>query len=156
MRVLNQKADQTKAAGAAWIWLEDGGALWPRTPFAASSLLDKIDTLVDVLDGFFAEHRHVLGVVLTSGEPGPAVHDEASVRKDRGAAFVRLLPSRQRRESVVVQRPLEVPGQFALVSQLCADEPHWLDEALARLGAGRLQSLMAPPPPGTGGLNLPG
>lgn len=156
MRVLNQKADQTRAAGAAWIWLEDGGALWPRTPFAMSSLSDKIDTLVDVLDGFFTEHRHVLGVVITSGEPGPVVHDEASVRKDRGAAFVRLLPSGQRRESVVVQRPLEVPGQFALVSQLCADEPHWLDEALVRLGAGRLQSLMAPPPPGTGGLYLPG
>lgn len=46
--------------------MEDGGALWPRTPFAVSSLSDKIDTLVDVLDGFFPEHRHVLGVVLTS------------------------------------------------------------------------------------------
>ena len=102
MRVLNQKADQTKAAVAAWIWLEDGGALWPRTPFAASSLSDKIDTLIDVLDSFFAEHRHVLGVVLTSGEPAPAVPDDASVRKDRGAGFVRLLPSGQRRESVVV------------------------------------------------------
>ncbi|GAB3448603.1 hypothetical protein GCM10027436_42050 [Actinophytocola sediminis] len=46
--------------------MEDGGALWPRTPFAVSSLSGEIDTLVDVLDGFFPEHRHVLGVVLTS------------------------------------------------------------------------------------------
>jgi hypothetical protein len=98
----------------------------------------------------------VLGVVLTSGEPGPTVQDEASVRNSRGAGFVRPLPSGQCRESVVVQRPLEVPGQFALVCQLCADEPQWLDEALARLGAGCLQGLMGPPPRSTGGLYLPG
>lgn len=156
MRALNKKANQTRAAGAAWIWLEDGGALWPRTPFAASSLSDKIDTLVDVLDGFFAEHRHVLGVALTSGEPGPSVHEDASVRNGRGAGFVRLLPSGECRESVVVQRPLEVPGQLALVSQLCADEPQWLDRALARLRAGSLRSLMTSPPRSTGGLYLPG
>jgi hypothetical protein len=52
MRALNQKAAQTKAARAAWIWLEDCGALWPRTPFAASSLAEKIATLVDTLDMF--------------------------------------------------------------------------------------------------------
>jgi hypothetical protein len=52
MRALNQKANPTRAAGAVWIWLEDGGALWPRTPFAVSSFSDKIDTHVDVLDGF--------------------------------------------------------------------------------------------------------
>lgn len=156
MRALNAKGNQTRAAGAAWVWLEDGGALWPRTPFATSSLSDKIDTLIDVLGGFFAEHRHVLGVVITSGEPGPTGRHEASVRNGRGAGFVRLLPSGQWRESVVIQRPLEVPGQFALVCQLCADEPRWLDEALARLDAGCLQSLLASRPRSTGGLYLPG
>lgn len=155
MRALNQKAEKTRSAGAAWIWLEDCGALWPRTPFAASALSVKIDTLVDVLRDFFTEHRHVLGVVVTSGQPEPAAPDEASVRTSRGAGFVRLLPSGQRRESVVVQRPLAVPGQFALVCQLCDNEPRWLDEALARLGAGSLKTVMAPPLRSTDGLYLP-
>jgi hypothetical protein len=133
MRALDAKAEQTRAAGAAWIWLEDGGALWPRTPFAASSLSEKIDTLVDLLDRYFPEHPHVLGVVLTSGEPGPVPQGEASVRHPRGAGFVRELPSGQLRESVVVRRRLDVPGQFELVSQLCTTEPSWLGHALVRL-----------------------
>lgn len=156
MRALNAKAGQTKAAGAAWIWLEDGGALWPRTPFAAASLSEKIDTLVEMLAGFFPEHPHVLGVVLTSGEPGPTAQTEASLGHGRGAGFVRLLPSGQLRESLVVRRQLDVPGQFELVCQLCTSEPTWLDEALSRLGVGSLQRLLISPHRTVGGLYLPG
>jgi hypothetical protein len=156
MRALNAKADQTRAAGAAWIWLEDGGALWPRTPFAVSSLSEKIDTLVDMLAGFFPEHPHVLGVVLTSGEPEPRVQDEVSVGHRRGAGFVRLLPSGQLRESLVVRRQLDVPGQFELVCQLCASEPTWLDGVLSRLGVGSLERLLISPLRTVGGLYLPG
>jgi hypothetical protein len=138
MRTLKAKAEQTRAAGAAWIWLEDGGALWPRTQFAASSLSEKIDSLVDVLDGYFAEHPHVLGVVLTSGDLDPVDQDEVSIRHARGAGFMRVLPSGQLRESMVVQRQLHVPGQFELVCQLCTTESRWLDNALSRLIAARV------------------
>jgi hypothetical protein len=56
-----------------------------------SSLSDKIDTLVDVLDGFFPEHRHVLGVVLTSVTCGPADRDgliKVRPRSEYGAIVV--------------------------------------------------------------------
>jgi hypothetical protein len=155
MRALNHKAAQTKAARAAWIWLQDGGALWPRTPFAASSLADKIDTLVDILHMFFVEHHHVLGVVLSSGDTERVTRNEESVRHARGAGFVRLLPSGRLRESVVIQRQLEVPGQFELISQLCTTELNWLDAALSRLGANRLEHLMISPLRSPGGLHLP-
>jgi hypothetical protein len=38
------------------------------------------------------------------------------------------------REALVVHRPLVVPEQYAMIRQLCADEPRWLDSALVRLG----------------------
>ena len=66
------------------------------------------------------------------------------------------------RESIVLHRRLLVPDQFMIVSNLCSDEPTWLDKALHRLGVpGGLASLTTfhPRPPSqrttASGLHLP-
>ena len=155
LSALVKKAEQTRAAGAAWIWFEDAGALWPRTPFAATTISEKIDTLVDVLDDLFHKNPHVVGVVLTSGELEPVNQGEASVKHPRGAGFVRLLPTGRLRESVVVHRELTVPGQLELVCQLCASEPTWLDKALVLLNAGPVHDLVTTPVRRASALYLP-
>jgi hypothetical protein len=155
LSALVKKAEQTRAAGAAWIWFEDAGAVWPRTPFAATPISEKIDTLVDVLDDLFRSNPHIVGVVLTSGEAGPINQADASVEHARGAGFVRLLPTGRLRESVIVHRELTVPGQLELVRQLCASEPTWLDNALILLGARRIHDLVTTPLPRTSALYLP-
>lgn len=135
VRAVVRKAIQTEPARAAWIWLEDHGALWPKTAFASYSLTQKVTALADTLSPVFAAHPHLLGVVLTSDTlrlDGPV--EPATERQDRGAAFLRTLPDGRVRQSVVVHRPLVVPGQYALACQLCTEEPSWLDNALARLG----------------------
>lgn len=155
LSALAKKAEQTEAAGAAWIWFEDAGAVWPRTPFAAAPISEKVDTLVDVLDDLFHSHPHVVGVVLTSGDAEPVRQGETSVDHPRGAGFVRQLPTGQLRESVIVHRTLVVPGQLELVRRLCAAEPSWLDEALVRLGADPIHLLLKTPLRPAGALYLP-
>jgi hypothetical protein len=135
IRALTSKAIQTVAAGAAWIWLEDDGALWPLAAFARYALAQKVDVLTEALNPLFATYPHLLGVVLTSDTmrlTGPVV--PATEQRPRGTGYLRTLPDGQVRESVVVHRALVVPEQYALVCQMCADEPAWLDGALARLG----------------------
>lgn len=143
MSALTKKAISTTTAGAAWIWLEDDRALWPLADFVRNSLLRKIDILTDVLAPLFVAHPHVLGVVLTSGPmrlDGPV--EPATEERPTGTGYRRTLPDGLVRESLVVHRPLVVPDQYALVRQVCADEPGWLDGALARLGIpGGLASL---------------
>lgn len=135
LQALMKKAIKTQSAGAAWLWLEDAGALWPLTAFARDPLPQKVEVLRRTLDPLFDAHPHVLGVVLTSGEMrlgGPL--DDAADTHHRGAAFRRTMPSSLVRESIVVHRRLNVPGQYALITDMCAEEPAWLDRALARLG----------------------
>jgi len=114
--------------------LEDAGALWPFTPFAQDRLATELQTLRQSLDPLFDAHPHVLGVVLTSGELRYPSSDDASERHHQGIALRRVLPGNLTRESLIVHRRLGVPGQYAMVTQLCADEPEWLDQALHRLG----------------------
>src|SRR6476660_3912626 len=45
LNALGQKAVKTESAGAAWLWLEDAGALWPFTPFAQDRLATELQTL---------------------------------------------------------------------------------------------------------------
>jgi hypothetical protein len=135
LQALMKKAIKTQSAGAAWLWLEDAGALWPMTAFAHSQLPQKVDVLRQALEPLFDAHPHVLGVVLTSGEmrlEGPV--DDATEIRHRGAAFRRTMPGPFVRESIVVHRRLTVPGQYALITEMCAEEPAWLDRALASLG----------------------
>lgn len=155
LSALVKKAEQTRAAGAAWIWFEDAGAVWPRTPFATTPISEKIDTLAGVLADLFRSHPHVVGVVLTSGDLEPVRQVETSVDHPRGAGFVRLLPTGQLRESVTVHRNLVVPGQFELVRRLCATEATWLNEALVRLGVGPVHSLLETPQSPSSALYLP-
>jgi hypothetical protein len=134
LRALVGKAIQTESAGAAWLWLEDAGALWPLSSFAQDSLPRKEDALRQALDPLFDAHHHVLGVVLTSGEqrmggPKGDVHHVGH----RGVALRRMLPDGLVRESIVVHRRLAVPGQYDLLVELCASEPAWLDHALEAL-----------------------
>jgi hypothetical protein len=73
-------------------------------------------------------------VVLTSDTlrlDGPI--DPVTERYERGTGYVRTLPDGDIRESLVVHRPLVVPEQYAVLCELCANEPAWLDGALARL-----------------------
>jgi hypothetical protein len=169
IRALTRKAIQTAPAGAAWIWLEDDGALWPLAEFVRYPLPSKVEVLAEALDPLFAMYPHVLGVVLTSDTlrlDGPI--EPVTERHARGTGYLRTLPDGLVRESLVVHRPLVVPEQYALVCQLCADEPSWLDSALTRLGApGGLTSLTTwrparptgaghDPRRSSGGLYLPG
>lgn len=143
MSALTKKAISTTTAGAAWIWLEDDRALWPLADFVRNPLPRKIDILTEALAPLFQAYPHVLGVVLTSHPmrlDGPV--EPATEERRTGTGHRRTLPDGLVRESLVVHRPLVVPGQYALVRQLCADEPAWLDGALARLGIpGGLASL---------------
>ncbi len=61
------KAVKTESTGAAWLWLEDAGALWPLSTFAQDNLPHKEEVLRQALDPLFDAHPHVPGVVLTSG-----------------------------------------------------------------------------------------
>ncbi|MGW4464734.1 hypothetical protein [Micromonospora sp. NPDC004704] len=145
LQALMGKAVKTQSAGAAWLWLEDAGAVWPLTPFARDPLPQKIDVLRQALDPLFDAHPHVLGVVLTSGEMRLNGLD-ATEAHHRGAAFRRTTPGSLARESIVVHRRLNVPGQYALITELCTEEPAWLDRALARLGIpGGVTALTTPP-----------
>ncbi|MEU7923342.1 hypothetical protein [Micromonospora zamorensis] len=150
LRALVAKAVKTESAGAAWLWLEDAGALWPLSAFAQDSLPRKEEALRQALDPLFDAHPHVLGVVLTSGQQrvGTPGNDIDHVGH-RGVAFRRTLPGGLMRESVVVHRRLAVPWQYFLMAEMCADEPAWLDRALDALGVpGGLAALtMRPAPP---------
>jgi hypothetical protein len=156
-RALVQKALKTASTGAAWLWLEDSGAIWPLTTFARSSLREKVAAVEQAVDGLFATYFHVIGVVFTSGEmrfdgPRPDEREEGS----DGVGFVQTLPTGLVRESVVVHRRLQVPGQYGLIKDVCAGERGWLDAALRRLGApGGMQSLTTWPI-GSGVETLPG
>lgn len=155
LSALAKKAERTQAAGAAWIWFEDAGAVWPRTPFATAPISEKIDILVNVLDEMFRSNPHVVGVVLTSGEAEPVSLSETFVDHPRGAGFVRRLPTGQLRESVLVHRKLVVPGQFEFVRRLCETEPTWLNDALVRLDTAPVHRLLATPVQQASSLYLP-
>ena len=132
---LTEKAIKTHSSGAAWLWLEDVGALWPLTMFAREPLPQKINLLQRALAPLFDAHPHILGVVLTSGEmrlDGPLA--DITEHRGDGVAMRRTMPGGIVRESIVVHRRLNVPGQYALTTTMCAEEPGWLDHALARLG----------------------
>jgi hypothetical protein len=169
LSALGKKAIQTEPARAAWIWLEDYGAVWPTTAFARYALSQKVNLLVETFGPLLATHPHLLGVVLASDTlrlDGPL--EPVTERQDGGTGFLRTLHDGRVRESVAIHRPLVVPDQYALVCQICAAEPSWLDVALDRLGvSGGLDSLTtaraAQPatagdhlPRSPGGLYLPG
>lgn len=147
LRALVEKAVKTESAGAAWLWLEDAGALWPLSSFAQDPLPRKEELLRQALDPLFDAHPHVLGVALTSGEQRiGGKSDDVDHIGHRGAAFRRTLPNGLVRDSVVVHRRLAVPGQYDLVVEMCADEPTWLDHALEVLGVpGGLATLTTQP-----------
>jgi hypothetical protein len=135
VRALVVKAVKTASAGAAWLWLEDAGALWPLSSFAQDPLAQKAQALRHALEPLFDAHPHVLGVVLTSSEQRiGGDHDLADRVDHRGTAIRRGLPNAQVRDSVVVHRRLAVPGQYGLVVEMCTGEPMWLDRALQALG----------------------
>jgi hypothetical protein len=135
VRDMSKKAIQTRAAGAAWIWMQDHrNALWPMTEFASYPLGRKIETLASLAESVFSTHAHVVGIVLTSASMlGGPVEDETE-RTSVGFGFRRALPGRRIRESIVLHRRILVPGQLATVLDLCSSEPVWVDRALDRLG----------------------
>ena len=163
LRDIGVKAAQTRAAGAAWIWLQDNhNALWPMSEFAQYPLPQKVDVFADLARTMFNANPHVVGVVLTSASmPGGQVEDEDA--QTLGAYGIRrALPGRRMRESIVLHRTLIVPGQIAVVRGLCADESGWLNKALWLLNVpGGLSSLTTfdPRPPSQrrsrSGLHLP-
>ncbi len=111
LSALTQKAVKTTTAGAAWIWLEDDGALWPLADFVRNPLARKVDILTEALVPLFQAHPHVLGVVLTSDAmrlDGPI--EPASEERPTGTGYQRTLPDGQVRESFVVHRPLARGG----------------------------------------------
>ncbi|MEV8514082.1 hypothetical protein [Dactylosporangium sp. NPDC051484] len=225
VRAVELKAKQTRSVPAAWVWIEDGGALWSLPGFGDRPARERIDLVAEALDRVFATWPHLCGVVLaeTPSPPLPAASSASPVvssasaaalpvasaslvapaspaislsgsassaaslaastspvvsisqsrspaaslspsaasssslvaaglssspaaalsrpvavaateRHDRGAAFLRVLPGDRVRETVVVHRPALAAVQFALVHRLCAEEPAWLDAALAHLG----------------------
>lgn len=149
VRAVELKAKQTRAAPAVWVWISDAGAAWSLPGFADRPAGDRIAFLAAALDRVFDTWPHLLGVVLSSaplppapdGFLSPATPGDQGYRAtpgiacaDRGAAFVRRLPSGALRETVVAHRPGLASEHFAPVHRLCADEPAWLDAALARLG----------------------
>ncbi|MFG2036495.1 hypothetical protein [Dactylosporangium sp. NPDC048998] len=142
VRAVELKAKQTRSAPAAWVWIEDGGALWSLPGFGDRPARERIDLVAEALDRVFATWPHLCGVVLatTPSPPAPAASSPSPVavavteRHDRGAALLRVLPDGRTRDTVVVHRPALDAAQFGLVHRLCADEPAWLDAALARLG----------------------
>ncbi len=64
---LIQKARKT-GAGAAWLWLEDAGALWPLSQFAHKPLREKIVDVLHVAEPLFEAHPHIIGIVVCSDE----------------------------------------------------------------------------------------
>jgi len=142
-RDLDKKARQAHAAGAAWVWVQDNSnTLWAMTRFAQMPLGTKVKALNDLVGPLFDTHPHLVGVVLTSESMPDVLAINARTHLPEGLGFRRALPGARVRESIVLHRRLMVPGQLALIACLCADEPLWLDRALARLGiAGGLASL---------------
>ena len=134
-RDLDKKARQTNAAGTAWVWVQDNSnTLWPLTP--------KVQALRELVNPLFDMHPHLAGVVLSSASMPDGVGGHLDARLPEGLGFRRMLPGAKVRESIVLHRPFVVPGQLALITGLCADEPVWLDRALLRLGIpGGLASL---------------
>jgi hypothetical protein len=87
-------------------------------------LSGKVEWFAEALASLFATYPHVLGVVLTSDalrRSGPA--EPVTELCAQGAGYLRTLPDGQVRESVIVHRPVVVPEQYALVCQLCSEEP---------------------------------
>jgi hypothetical protein len=143
LRDIGVKAAQTRAAGAAWIWLQDNhNALWPMSEFARYPMLRKVSVLAGLARPMFHTHPHLVGVVLTSASMLGIQVDDEDAESSSGYGIRRALPGGRMRESIVLHRALIVPGQIAVVRGLCADEPAWLDEALRLLSVpGGLSSL---------------
>lgn len=152
-RILNklaEKAKQTRAAGVAWVLLDDHNDAMRLTDFFAAPLAAKIDQLHALVADLLNQHSHLAGVIWTYTGRAVTPPPGADAHTDKGSAIQRALPGCRVRQSVLIPRRILIPDQTRLLVRLLQQEPGWLDDALSRLGyAGGFASLLAAPPPPT-------
>jgi hypothetical protein len=153
---LRGKAAKTRAAGAAWIWVEDHEILFPSRDFDQLPLATKVKELTRLTADVLADYPHIAGVVWSKTArmrpPHPA--DDACQIGD-SAGYQRILPVDRIRQTVMVPGQFLIHEQIRLIDRVCQEEPTWLDWTLSRLQVPvDARSLLALPPtvpePGSG------
>lgn len=143
VEILNKKAAKTRAAGIAWIWIEDTGGTHISSEFNAMSLVAKLNALARLTEPVLLEHPHLAGLVWSRQETTSATAPNVQTQDRSGIALQRSLPTNRVRQTVILNRRLILPEQTRLLATLCDREPLWLDWALEQLGVpGRLTSLL--------------
>ncbi len=152
-RILNklaEKTEQTRAAGVAWVLLEDRNNAMRLTDFYAAPLADKIPQLHTLVADVLDQHSHLAEIIWTCTARAVTPPPAADAHSDTGSAIQRALPGCRVRQSVLIPRRILLPDQTRLLTRLLQQEPGWLDGAHARLGyRGGFASLLAAPPPAT-------
>ena len=150
-RILNklaEKAEQTRAAGVAWVLLDDHNDAMRLTDFFAAPLTEKIYQLHALVADLLDQNSHLAGVIWTYTGRAVTAPPSAEAHASHGSAIQRALPGCRVRQSVLIPRHILIPNQTRLLTRLLQQEPGWLDGALARLGyRGGFAALLATPPP---------
>lgn len=145
---IERKAKQTRGSRPAWIYIVEGGSLWYLTPWARSTLAEKLASVVMMVEPLIDRTDHLAGVILSNSWAwdAPRRANEQEWSPDgRAVALHQRRALGRSRETIVIASPATArEGMLRGITGWFVREASWLDWGLSTLGLPPAKALLTP------------
>lgn len=147
---IERKAKQTRGSRPAWIYIVEGGSLWYLTPWARSTLAEKLASVVIMVEPLIDRTEHLAGVILSNSwawdAPQRANEQEWSPDGRAVALHQRRALGRSRDTIIIASPAAAKEGMLRGITSWFVREASWLDWGLSRLDLPATGQLLTTPP----------
>lgn len=145
---IERKAIQTRGSRLAWIYIVEGGSLWYLTPWARSTLAEKLATAVMQVEPLIDRMDHLAGVILSNSWAWDApqrANEQEWFPDGRAVALHQRRALGRSRETIIIASPAAArEGMLRGITGWFVCEASWLDWGLSKLGLPPANTLLRP------------